>query len=80
MDTTGKKCPDCGRPMKAIKLLDNAMYGARPAQGDLTYAVPEAKRSSWTGLFPADGRVTACMCDGRGRILLYGEPREARGT
>jgi hypothetical protein len=79
MDTTDKKCPDCGRPMKAIKILDNARYGARPAQGELTYTVPEAKRSFWTGLFPAEGKVTACMCDGCGRILLYGEPREAGG-
>jgi hypothetical protein len=32
METADKKCPDCGRPMKAIKILDNARYGVRPAE------------------------------------------------
>jgi hypothetical protein len=63
--------------MKAIKILDNAKYGV---QGELTYAAPEAKRSFWTWRFPSEGKVTACICDGCGRILLYGEPREAKGT
>jgi hypothetical protein len=71
-----KKCPDCGRPMKVINVLATAMWGDYPVKSELTYTVPEAKRSFWTGLFPAEGRVTACMCDCCGRILLYGEPRE----
>jgi hypothetical protein len=80
MDITDKNCPDCGRPLKAIKIMDNARYGVRPAQGELTYMAPEAKQSFWTGHYPVEGRVAACMCDGCGRILLYGEPREAEGT
>ncbi len=80
MDTDEKKCPDCGRPLKAIKIVDNARRGGIPTQGELTYTAPEAKRSFWTGLFPAEGRVAAFMCDGCGRILLYGEPHEAEGS
>jgi hypothetical protein len=41
---------------------------------------PEAKRSFWTGRYPIEGKVAACMCDDCGRILLYGEPREGEGT
>jgi len=33
MNVTDKKCPDCGRPLKPIKILDNARYGVQPAQG-----------------------------------------------
>jgi hypothetical protein len=82
MDTADKKCPDCGRPMKAIRLVDNTKpvvgWGI-PGQGELTYTVPEAKRSIWTGVLPSEGRVAACMCEGCGRILLHGEPRETAG-
>jgi hypothetical protein len=80
MDTTGKQCPDCGQPLKAIKILDNARIGVRPAEGELTYMAPEAKRSFWSGRYPVEGKVAACMCDGCGRILLYGEPGEGEGT
>jgi hypothetical protein len=45
MDTIDRECPECGRLLTAIKLLDNARYGVRLAQGELTYAAPEAKRS-----------------------------------
>jgi hypothetical protein len=74
MDTIAKKCPDCGHPMKAIKILDNAGHGLSRTERELRYLAPEAKRSFWTGRLPIEGRVTACMCDGCGRILLYGEP------
>ncbi len=80
MDITDKKCPDCGHTLKAIKILDNARHGVRPAQGELTYMAPEAKQSFWTGRYPVEGRVAACMCDSCGRILLYGEPRAAEET
>jgi hypothetical protein len=75
MDTKAKKCPDCGHSMRAIKILNNAWYGIRPAEGELSYMAAEATRSFWTGRYPIEGKVTACLCDGCGRILLYGEPR-----
>jgi hypothetical protein len=76
MDTT-RKCPDCGHSMKAIKIVDNARIGigGRSAESELNYMTPDAKRSFWTGQLPFEGKVTACMCDSCGRILLYGEPR-----
>jgi hypothetical protein len=80
MDTTDKKCPDCGHSMKAIRILVNTMSGYRPGQGELTYTAPEARGSLWTGRIPAEGKITACMCEGCGRILLHGEPRETEGT
>ncbi len=80
MDTTDKECPDCGQPMRAIKILDNTYFGVRPGEGVLRYMAPEARRSFWTGRLPVEGKVAACMCDACGRILLYGEPREADGT
>jgi hypothetical protein len=55
MDITDKKCPDCGRTLRAIKILDNAQHGVRPAQEELTYMAPEAKQSFWTGRYPVGG-------------------------
>jgi hypothetical protein len=75
MDTTDKKCPDCGQPMKAIRIMDIGSSGYRAAQGEMYYMAPEAKRSFWTGRLPVEGKIVACMCDACGRILLYGEPR-----
>jgi hypothetical protein len=73
----GKKCPDCGGSMKAIKIIDKTTRGMGiPHQEDLEYTVPEAKRSFWTGLLPVEGKISACMCDTCGRVLLYGQPRE----
>jgi hypothetical protein len=81
MDTNAKTCPDCARSMNAIRILDNTAKNAGfPVHTDLSYAVSEAKRSIWTGLFPVEGTVAAYMCGGCGRILLYGESREAKGT
>lgn len=80
METTDKKCPDCGCPMKAISILNNARIGLWSGEGELTFMAPEAKRSFWTGRYQVEGRVAACMCDGCGRILLHGEPREGGGT
>jgi hypothetical protein len=41
---------------------------------------PEAKQSFWTGRYPVEGRIVAFICEGCGRILLYGEPNEAERT
>lgn len=75
MDTTERKCPDCGQPMKAIKIIDLGTAGYRGVVSEMHYMAPEAKRSFWTGRLPVEGKVAACMCDHCGRILLYGEPR-----
>jgi hypothetical protein len=70
-----RKCPDCDRQMHPIKLIDKT--GRMDRQTDLEYALPEAKRSFWLGLLPVAGVVAACMCDGCGRILLYGVAGDA---
>ena len=81
MNTEDKKCPDCGGSMKAIKIIDKTVEGVgTAAHSDLEYTAPEAKRSFWKGLFPVEGKITAYMCDGCGRILLYGQPQEAQAT
>ena len=80
METADKKCPDCGCPLKAIKILSHARIGMWPAEGELAYMAPEAKRSFWTGRLPVEGRVAACMCDACGRILLYGQSHETEGS
>jgi hypothetical protein len=38
----------------------------------IEYARPDAKRNFWTGRYPAEGTVSAFLCDGCGRVLLYG--------
>ncbi len=64
-------CPDCDRALAAIQIIDKK--GAwLAAHTVLEYAVGESKRSEWTGQFPVQGRVHAYMCDGCGRVLLYG--------
>lgn len=70
-----RKCPDCDRPMHRINLIDKT--GRMDEQTDLEYALPEAKRGTWLGRLPVAGVVAACMCDGCGRILLYGVPSDA---
>jgi hypothetical protein len=74
-----RKCPDCGGAMKAIEIIDKTVFGIGswkdPIQTALEYVVPGGKRSFWTGNLPIAGRVAACICEGCGRILLYGQPQ-----
>ena len=53
-----------------------APEGTLNVHSELEYTVPEAKRSIWTGLLPIEGKIAAYMCDGCGRVLLYGQPRQ----
>jgi hypothetical protein len=71
-----KKCPDCRGSLKEIKVIDKAGSVAN-LHSELEYTVPEAHRSYWTGHFPVEGKIAAYMCDGCGRVLLYGHPRLA---
>jgi hypothetical protein len=76
-----KKCPDCHGSMKTIKIIDKTANNAGfPLYTELEYAVLEAKRSLWSGLLPIEGKITAHMCDGWGRVLLYGHPRLDEAT
>jgi hypothetical protein len=67
------KCKDCGGGLHPIKILDK---GHLNWQEDLEYVLPDAKRRFWTSKFPVAGRVEALICDGCGRITLYGVEKE----
>lgn len=65
------KCPDCEGQLHHVRLIDK---GHADGHRDLEYTVPEAKRSFWGSQYPVVGRVDAYMCNGCGRLLLYGVP------
>jgi len=77
---TDRKCPDCGHPMKLIRIVDNTGGISTMGHCELSYTVPDATRSMVAGYFAVEGTVAACMCEGCGRILLYGAPREDTRT
>ena len=79
MNIEDMKCPDCGASMKAIRIVDKKTKDMGTLRdNDLEYTVPEAKRSFWTGILPIEGKIIAYMCDGCGRVLLYGQPHETK--
>ena len=68
-----KPCPDCDGTMKPVRLIDKSFN----TDEDVEYTVPDAKRSFWTGKYLVEGRVAAFMCDSCGRMLLYGQSKDA---
>ena len=69
-----RECRDCGGKAHEIKILDQA-HGT--AVDRISYALPEARRSFWSGQFPTEGRVVAYLCDRCGRIAHYGVPKDS---
>ena len=69
-----RKCLDCQSPMHDIQIIDRnrTIYGG--ADGKLTYAAHNAKRSSFLGNIRARGTVEAVLCSNCGRIALYANP------
>jgi hypothetical protein len=67
-----KNCPDCGATLHEIKLIDRVHPYMGQVEG-LLYALPESKRSIWTGTFQVEGAVASFMCEQCGRIFLYGQ-------
>lgn len=66
------KCPDCGGPLAAIRLIDR---GDNSAHWELGYAAASAKRSFFgLGGYPIEGKLKGYLCGGCGRVLLYAEP------
>ena len=57
-------CPDCHGVLHEVKVV-----GFEAEQ--LRYAVPEARRGSWSGRPSAEGVVGSYLCDDCGRILFY---------
>ncbi len=66
-----RTCPECKGAALPIKIIDHAFMGDR----QLDYAVAEADRIRWTGLFPIEGTIASYMCSGCGRVLLYGQKK-----
>ena len=69
-----RTCHDCGIELQPIRLLDATppgfnMQGA--AQVDLKYALPDARKSFWTGMIPVAGVVQGMACPQCGLIQLY---------
>ena len=65
-----KACVDCDGTMFPVVLMDKVHHSGTPRE--LEYRQPDDKRSFWTGKYPTAGRVQAFLCEGCGRIALYG--------
>lgn len=68
----GWTCPDCGAPLRRIKLIDRT--GESHVHDLLSYAAADAELGWFICRFEEAGRVGARMCTSCGRILLYAEP------
>jgi hypothetical protein len=76
-----KSCPDCGELLRRIKLLDatNPGYDSEGIQHtQLAYAAVEAEPSLFLRKVSREGLVSAVICEGCGRILLYGKTENER--
>jgi hypothetical protein len=69
-----KTCVECqGRMSPVIDMDKTRDYLTNRADaGPLEYRLPEDRLKFWTGKYPTAGPVQAFMCEGCGRIALYG--------
>lgn len=74
-----RTCVECQGAMSPVIIIDMAPGGlTRHAYaGELTYRLPDDRVSFWTGQFPTAGKVQAFLCEGCGRIALYGGKPDA---
>jgi predicted RNA-binding Zn-ribbon protein involved in translation (DUF1610 family) len=73
-EPTDPKCATCNVAMHPVKLIYKQHHNKHT---ELEYAPPDATRSFWTGRYPVQGKVAAYLCDGCGRITLFGRPAGA---
>ena len=66
-------CPDCGRELKTIQVLDRGYMDS--THKGLAYTDPAGKKGMLGGTKIA-GSIQAMMCRGCRRVLLYAEPKE----
>jgi hypothetical protein len=60
--------------MSHIVIMDHAPGMTRRAvEGPLQYRLPDDRVSFWTGKYSTAGVVQAYLCEGCGRIALYGD-------
>ena len=72
MNTTGKKCIECGSDTVAIQIIDR---GQQNIHYELVYAAADSKRKFGKGHDIA-GKVAAELCEGCGRITLRAAPKD----
>jgi hypothetical protein len=65
--------------MSPIIIMDKSRPGLtkHAYAGSLEYRLPDDRLSFWTGKYPTAGAVRAFMCEGCGRIALYGGELDA---
>ncbi len=68
-----KDCPDCGRPLKAIQVLDRGYMDSQ--HKGLAYTDPDGAKGLLGGAKIA-GSIEAMMCRGCRRVLFYASPKE----
>lgn len=72
-----KTCIACQGSMSEVMVMDNDSYGlTRRGPQPLSYRRPDDSQSFWTGAYPTAGIVRAYMCEGCGKIDLYGSAPE----
>jgi uncharacterized protein YbaR (Trm112 family) len=71
-----RECPDCKGKLTGIKLIgtgwENPLTGIAVQTELRIFSEAEAQRGSFSGVFPAAGKVESLMCTECGRIFLYG--------
>ena len=76
-DEESRTCVECQGSMSPIIVMDKVHYSYAGTTQGLAYRQPDDKRSFWTGKYPTAGPVRAFMCEGCGRIALYGGEPDA---
>ncbi len=74
-----RTCAECQGRMSPIIVMDKLHVNSTKHRytGSLEYRLPDDRLSFWTGKYPTAGTVAAFMCEGCGRIALYGGKPEA---
>ena len=78
-DDVSLTCVECKGSMAPIIIMDKRTWGPGEQRnaGVLEYRLPEDRASFWMGKYPTAGSVRAFMCQGCGRIALYGGAADA---
>jgi len=86
-DEGSRTCTECQGRMSPIIVMDKLHTGPTKQlhmgptthrnTGSLEYRLPDDRLSFWTGKYPTAGPVAAFMCEGCGRIALYGGKPDA---
>ena len=70
MDSTGKRCIECGEETSAIQIIDR---GQQNIHYDLVYAAAESKSKFGKG-HKIEGKINAELCNNCGHVTLRAAP------